>query len=251
MNDLPDVLDHLGKTPCEVGSVQVHVEPVIRADDDRAVAVVWCQAAIAPLPPINTLEVLSYRFRLPVLENGVVWRGRLPLHVPKDVRQLLFAIGSDVLEQSTRVRPAWKLVDTWEMPAVDTTGGAMGLLGRMVTLPVDFVLAPATKGTRDAGPIAPSVRVLKAGEPPPGCVAEVLRGEPAPVAAVEWLRVWRPGEELPTQAPALWGDPSSHVEAQQTASAGGLRRCDVCDFAGRRADFGADRYCPHCGSPWG
>ncbi len=50
MPDFPDVLDHLSKTPRELGAIHIHVEPVVRAPDGSAVATIWLQAALLPLP---------------------------------------------------------------------------------------------------------------------------------------------------------------------------------------------------------
>jgi hypothetical protein len=250
----PDLLDHLGKTPREFGAVHVHVEPVARGEGGRAVATVWLQAAFAPLAPeAATLMVLEHTWELPRLEGGVVMRGQLPLSVPAEAQKLMFVVTSRLHEKAERVRPAWKLFDTWEMPHEERGGGDDGLdglagiaLANVVALPLGFAVIPTGLLSHSAaGATRSRAKVHKATELPPGFVAEVVRGTPEELEAPVWTEVWRPGQELPRAAFSVWG---GEVALPQVAS--GSRRCGSCDFSGKRADFGGDRYCPQCGHEW-
>jgi len=123
MPDYVDVLDHTGRTPREFGSLHIHVEPVVRGPSGEAVATVWLQSAFEPRVAGESVLVLSGpeehnlgRFPLPSVDGGQVVRWSLPLTIPAGVTELHFLVESRLHPKAQRVRPAWKLFDTFEVP---------------------------------------------------------------------------------------------------------------------------------------
>jgi hypothetical protein len=176
-------------------------------------------------------------------------RGRVPLHIPAGVAQVLFGVESQVLEKAERVRPAWKLFSTWTQPRIESGGGGFDpggfLLANAIALPLGFVVVPLP------GPSVSSEtrgKVEKPYELPPGFVAKVVSGEPEALDAPQWSELWRPGQPMPAPATSSWGNAPATTT---TASPSGKRRtCDGCGFSGRMEDFAGDRFCPSCGTEW-
>lgn len=125
MADYPDVLDSMGKTPREFGALHVHLESLKPVDANRYVVTVLLQAAFEPMPRaqlsfVSEGEVLS-TVEVPSLKNGRVVR----LHVPIEPELPLSRIGLDTScdepsRSAERVRPAWKLHDTFEIPTTSS-----------------------------------------------------------------------------------------------------------------------------------
>lgn len=257
MPELPDVLDHLGKTPRELGAVHVFVEAVTRAEDGFATAVVWLQAAHLPMQP-GTLRALATSVKIPELADGRVVKGLVPVSVPPGVTEVSFEIACAPAPNAARVRQAWKLFDTLEIPKESemktyhddstTLGGGL-LLANALTLPMGMAVVPTGGfGASTGGGLAESTRttVHKARTLSEGFVAAVTAGEPRRVAQAEWSEVWRPGQPLPAPPPPIaWTAPQP-----QAAPKTGRRVCAKCGFSGKREDFGSDRFCPTCGDEW-
>jgi hypothetical protein len=255
MPDFPDVLDHLGKTPRELGAIHIHVEPIVRGSDGAAVATVWLQAAMLPMAPGGTLRVQDLTLPLPELGDGRVIKGLVPLTLPLDVAELSFTVQCEPAKNAERVRQAWKLFDTFEIAREsemksyggDSSGMGGLLLANALTLPLGVVVIP-TGGGGGGGSLAESTRttVHKARTLSAGFVAPVVAGEPDRAAAVRWNVAWSPKEPLPAI--------TRHVIAPTGPAEGsgksGRRICGACGFSGRREDFGTDRYCPTCGDEW-
>src|SRR5579871_3174567 len=133
MPEFPDVLDHLGKTPREFGSVHVHLEPLI-VDDGWGWTAVWFQAAFAPsdsasfelVSAADPNRVFIAAQQVPELSDGRVWRGYLRFKVPDEVTQIALRVKSAVLPRAQRCRQAWKLFDTLEIPKESDLRGPSG-----------------------------------------------------------------------------------------------------------------------------
>ena len=258
MPDFPDVLDHLGKTPREFGAVHIYVEPVVRAEDGYACATIWLQAALVPLAARGMIEVLATRVPVPELADGSVMQAKVPLAVSPGVEEVSFGVQCEAPKNAARVRQAWKLFDTFEIPKEsemktyndDSAGIGVGglFLANALTLPLGAIVIPRG-GASVGGGLAESTRatVHKARTLTAGFVAKVVAGDPERITTVAWTRIWRPGQPLPTvAAPVLVLQPI----AAKTNDPSSRRVCSGCNFSGRRVDFGTDRYCPNCGHEW-
>lgn len=257
MPDFPDVLDHLGKTPRELGAVHLYVESVTRSEDGYACAVVWLQAALVPHAP-GTIDVLATKARVPPLSDGRVVKGLVPLSIAPGLTEVSFAVACEPAPDAQRVRQAWKLFDTLEIPKEsemktynDDDGAGLGglLLANALTLPMGVAVVPRGFGVSTGGGLAESTRttVHKARALSAGFVAQVTAGEPPRLAQPEWTEVWRPGQPLPLAAPVAVAAP---VRPPPKPPQTGRRVCIKCSFSGKREDFGADRFCPTCGHEW-
>ncbi len=131
---LPDVLDAMGLVPRELDGVHLAVErPPAVGPDGKAELVLLVQGAfqgatgvllrlqglpaddVTPEPASPTVE----------LGDGEVRRVRWPVRVGPDVARLSVAVKATWPEEKKRIRPAWKLVDTYEqeaLPAVSAAG---------------------------------------------------------------------------------------------------------------------------------
>jgi hypothetical protein len=141
MDELPDVLDAMGRTPREFGSVHVHFEGYRLVDGRRGVALVLAQAAFVPCAGavVRVLEGVTElaSAALPPLNEGEVVRRHLPILKASDVDQLTLRVeASEPEPRARRVRPAWKLHDTFEIPRLSemepvSADGGMDLMGSL------------------------------------------------------------------------------------------------------------------------
>ena len=268
MDTHEDILDRIGLTPREYAWLHIHVEPVARNPSGRALATVWMQAAYEPGAP-GTLLILDAtvdakggaeqsRFPLPSLRHGQALKWLLPLQLPSSVERLVLVVQSSLAKSAERVRPAWKLFDTFEIPKEsemktyndDSAGIGVGglFLANALTLPLGAIVIPRG-GASVGGGLAESTRatVHKARTLTAGFVAKVVAGDPERITTVAWTRIWRPGQPRPpVAAPVLVLQPI----AAKTNDPSSRRVCSGCNFSGRRVDFGTDRYCPNCGHEW-
>ncbi|MFT3838142.1 MAG: hypothetical protein QM723_14265 [Myxococcaceae bacterium] len=268
MPDFPDVLDHLGKTPREFGSVQVHLEPLI-VDDGWGWTAVWFQAAYAPADSasfevVNAADpsaVLVAAQQVPELSDGRVWRGYLRFKVPDEVTQIALRVKSALLPRAERCRQAWKLFDTLEIPKESDLRGASGgpsinigttVAASLLAAPLGFAVISFNTGGGDSGPsLAQQTRVSvhKARELPDFVLSDVVRDRPAPPPGQGFTVYWRPGEPMPEPLPMVL-PPRPAAAPAATKPKTGRRECGKCGFSGKREDFGSDKYCPDCGHEW-
>src|SRR6185295_5628912 len=129
-DQLPDVLQSAGLTPHEVGWLQLHAEPVQRAEDGRAVAELWLQAAFHP-PGSGRVELVDaasgtslVEAPLPAVSNGAVVRWRIPFQLPAGTTVIRYHVEAGVPDEAVRIRAPWKLLDTIELvlPEDQSTG---------------------------------------------------------------------------------------------------------------------------------
>ncbi|MBZ4416396.1 hypothetical protein [Myxococcus sp. RHSTA-1-4] len=244
---LPDILDQVGRQPREFGTVQLHVDPVVRAPEGtRATASIWLQGAFSPMAPGASLRLLDAETRrevlhvpLPSLERGQVLRWTLPLSLDADVRELLFQPVAPVPEGAARVRPPWRLFDTLELVKETrvvgntdfiTAGAAVSLaMGR---LPVGALLRASSASVQEQI----RTRQHAARAMPEGFVVEVTSG-PAPQAPSEGpaaVTVWEPGQPFDA---APWRDSLSALHEGDSRRV----RCECGTVAPRGTEF-----CPSC-----
>lgn len=253
MPDYVDILDYTGRTPREFGALHIHVEPVVRGPSGEAVATVWLQRAFEPRVGEERVLVLTGpeehnlgRIPLPSVDGGQVVRWRLPLTLPTGVTELHFLVESRLHPKARRVRPAWKLFDTFEVPK-DALNTPLipdsELVHSMRTQYGGFLsrsfeeqpsLFDATGGKRHVA------RKL-----PPGFIAQVTEG------TTEWLDApraevfWAPGQPLPASASeAVWNPPKAPVLKTS-------RICFSCGFEGPESEYARARFCPRCDATWG
>ena len=250
-----DVLDHLGRSPREFGSLHIHVEPVVRGPTGEAVATVWLQSAFEPRMPGDSVLVISGpegsaaeqllgRFPVPSVDKGKVVRWSLPLTVPAGATELHFLVESRLNPNAQRVRTAWKLTDTIEIPKESQMGPTLGVDidvrdslvrsvlggGLEVSASVRSTLAQDVSSKRHAA------RKL-----PPAFIAEVMEGRPAPHEGPDVEVVWAPGRRLPAPPPLV---PRGPVAPPPPRFPG--RTCFTCGFEGPRAEYERTAFCPRC-----
>jgi ribosomal protein L37E len=252
----PDILEHLGKTPRELGTLQVCLERV-SVDDAWATAIVWVQAAFDPYDAAATFRLQSVQERplvlmpeqpVPSAPRGAVVRGCLRFRIPDHVTRVSLCVTGVIPKGSRRCRVPWRLFDTIETPKesalrppssvglnVDTT-----LAGELLTLPLG-----SFRGTSVSSESSRTV-VHAAQQLTEGYQVDVVRagGRPEPQG---FRTIWRPGEPLPAAEP-----PAPPGRAAQAAPkpVKTHRDCRRCNFSGKLADFAVDKYCPACGFEW-
>ena len=135
-DQLPDVLQSAGLTPHEVGWLQLHAEPVQRAEDGRAVAELWLQAAFHP-PGSGRVELvdaatgtLLVEAPVPAVINGSAVRWRIPFQLPAGTTVVRYHVEAGVPNEAVRIRAPWRLLDTIELrlPEDDASTGLTGQL---------------------------------------------------------------------------------------------------------------------------
>ncbi|WP_163999346.1 hypothetical protein [Pyxidicoccus caerfyrddinensis] len=244
---LPDILDQVGRQPREFGTVQLHVDPVVRSPEGtRATASIWLQGAFTPMAPDASLRVLDAETRrelmrapLPSLERGQVLRWSLPLSLDVEVRELLFQPVAPVPEGAVRVRPPWRLFDTLELVKETRAVGNTDLLAAgaavslaMGRLPVGALLRASSASVQEE--IRTKQHAARA--MPDGFVVEVTAGpaSEAPTEAPAAITVWEPGQPFDA---APWRESSSALRE------GDSRRvqCTCGKVSPRGTEF-----CPSC-----
>ncbi|WP_375771480.1 hypothetical protein NR798_11425 [Archangium gephyra] len=272
MDYYADVLDHIGRTPREFGAIHLHVEPVTRGPTGEAVAVLWLQAAFEPLASRgHSLLVMGRQkqgpaqrmlgqFPLPSLEGGRVVRWRLPFSLPPEVDELHFQVSAKLHPKAERVRPAWKLFDTFEIPKesdmktvssspdieFDLAGSLVGSVlsgGLSLSFGVGF-------GSSQSPSLASATAVKRhaAAQAPDFLTAAVVEGVVQALSEPHLETVWTPGMPLPeaTVSP-VW----QQTPAEQAPPRKATRTCYACGFEGRSADYERSTLCPQCDAPWG
>lgn len=263
MDFYADVLDHMGKTPREFGDVHVHLDEIARAPGGaRAVASVLLQGAFEPMSGSARLRFFAAgagdldapvgQFEAPPLRDGVVVRARYPLALPAASTQVFLLVEASVANDAERVRPAWKLFDTIEIPKLSEMTPVLPNVELNVA---DSVLHSALSGGlvlsfRTDAPVGKAKKAVvhKARELPRGLSAAIVEKDVAMLDAPAIEELWKPGRPLPDAvATPVWqnADTAKHVPPASTT-----RRCTQCGFEGKRADYASDRFCPICSSAW-
>ena len=256
---LPDVLDHLGKTPREFGGLHAHFESVTTVDGTRILARVLFQAAFDPLPVGAQIAFHAASsdgakgeqlgcFDVPVLGHSVI-RVSYPLRVAPDSTHVVAFFNAPVpVSAARRVRPAWLLTDTLEIPKLSEmepvscqSGLNVGasLIGTALLGGTGVFISFSRTTT-----IAANTKTLlhKARELPPFLMQAISPEMTAPIDAAMEELVWRAGEPLPA-APVVVYTPVAEEK-------GAKRWCRACGFEGRAAEYERARSCPNCDEPW-
>lgn len=254
MAHLPDVLDSLGKTPREFGSVHVHFEGFHVVDGRRVIALVLAQAAFLPCAGA-TVHVFDgdaalASVALPALDDGRVVRLRLPVVRTTDGQALTLRVDAAEPSKAERVRPAWKLLDTIEVPMLSEmepvrADVGVDVLGSLALTAVAGPLAGAAvvrfRGGGATLAANTRTRVHRAMELPPLSGAR-LEGLARPLEHAAEEVVWRPGDPVPEAPPP--------VPLVPQPRAGATRWCRSCGFEGPAAEYERARSCPRCDEPW-
>lgn len=238
---LPDILHSAGLTPHEVGWLQLHVEPVLRGDDGRAVAELWLQAAFHPSGG-GRVELLDAatgaplgQAPLPAVAGGAAVRWRIPLQLAADVAAVRYRVEeAEVPEEAMRIRAPWKLLDTIELrlPEEDT-GGGLELAARLGGVAGAAVVAATT---RRSGPQrASGMKVHPARSRPRDLVSDVLAATPGETFAPIIETLWMPGD--PLEGEAL----KQRLHAHRPAG-------PICPACGALLVPGGE-FCPRCLGP--
>jgi hypothetical protein len=259
MDELPDVLDHLGKTPREFGAIHAHFEEVVVDPGGRAEAVLLFQLAFAPMragakvsfwaPMPGEIDRAVGQFPVPELGDGRAVRVRFPLEVGAGATTVLARFECTPEPKAERVRPAWKLFDTIEIPkesemkaadsAAEIHWGESLFHSVLTGAPtISFSVNTASAATRTV--------VHKAPAGPIGLSAQCREGiVQATEVVIETL--WRPGEPLPEPAPAQVIAP---VAPTVSAAPARPRHCFACGFEDERGRYRDERRCPNCDNDW-
>lgn len=259
MDYLPDVLDHLGKTPREFGALHAHFEVVTPIDGTRSVARMLFQAAYAPVPPGAQVTFCAASaegvegeqlacFDVPLLAERVL-RVSYPLRIPAGTTHVVAFIDAPApSERAQRVRPAWKLFDTLEIPKLSEmkpardTSVEFDLAGSLVSsamsggLSLDFSVTTTTVETNARTILHPARKL------PLGLVLPISSEVTTPIDATVEETLWRPGQPLPS-APEVTYKPIA-------VSASAKRWCRSCGFEGLATEYERARSCPSCDEPW-
>lgn len=270
MDFYEDILDHTGRTPREFGAIHLHVESALRGPLGDTVATLWLQSAFEPLGSGYTVHVEGRqkagseqrklgKFALPPLDGGKVVRWSLPFSLPSELDELHFRVEAPLHPKAERVRPAWKLFDTVEIPkesemqaAPDPTpiGLAIGrsLVASFLTGGLVVSLRGLGLGRRDAANLANTVRtkVHTAAQLPDVVVAPVLDGSPEELSEPHAELIWTPGMPLP----AATLTPNAHDVLSQRPPENPRRVCHSCGFEGLRSDYALATMCPMCDASW-
>ncbi|MFT3708665.1 MAG: hypothetical protein QM817_13520 [Archangium sp.] len=253
MADAPDILDLMGKTPREFGGLHVHFESVESIDGKLIVARLLVQAAFLPLKGEATVSFLVgshelARHPLPVPRGTEAIRASYPLKLPAEVSSI-DALIHPVPENGERIRPAWKLHDTHEIPklsemetyrrtdvAFDPAGSVLSsMLSGGIAL--EFNVAATELAAKT------STEVHRARELPARLTRE-LSGTCKPLGAIHFETVWMQGQPLP--------EPRRIVPQQHAApKAGAIKRCGACAYEGPAAELERRTTCPACDALWG
>lgn len=260
MDFLPDILDHLGKTPREFGALHAHFESVTPVDGPRVIARLLFQAAFDPLPPGAQVAFHAAsaegargpqlgRFDLPVLARTAV-RVSYPLRVPEGATHVVAFINAPApAKGAERVRPAWKLHDTFEIPKLSDMIPAsedqveLDILGSLVSTALSGGISVEFSVTTTSLAADTRTSVHKARELPPGLVQAISSGVCAPLESPTEETLWRPGQPLPSAPEIVYARPAPLKWS-------GMRRCPACGFEGPAAEYERARSCPSCDVPW-
>lgn len=256
-DELADVLDTMGRTPREFGSVHVHFEGVRVVDGRRSVATVLVQAAFKPgagavLQVVDQGQTIATTL-IPSLDDGRVVRLHLPCVRCSDEPALTLLVEAEAPSaRAVRVRPAWKLFDTLEIPKLSEMDPVHG--DNRINLASSIAI------TAVAGPLLGAVVIqmgsgasldpnnktkLHRAQELPSLSAGVLEGVALPLDAIREEVLWRPGQPIPEAPP-----PVPMVRREQPAPSGGTRWCRSCGFEGAMSEYGTARSCPRCDEPW-
>jgi len=245
----------MGKTPREFGSVHVHFEGFHVVDGRRCVALVLAQAALLPCEGATVTvldgDIAVASAELPPLGDGRVVRVKLSCVLRAPAESLTLRVEAKAPRSSARrVRPAWKLHDTFEIPRLSEmdpirSDGDLALLSSAALAAVAGPLSGAVVlriGSTTVIAGNDTTQVHRAVELPP-LAAGRLEGVARPVEAVEHDVVWQAGDPVPAAAP-----PIAQVQARPPPPA--TRWCRTCGFEGPAAEYERARSCPRCDEPW-
>ncbi len=259
MAEFPDVLDAMGKTPREFGALHVHLESLKLVDSGRYVATVLLQGAFEPMPPavVEFLdgEVSLLRVDVPALEGGRVLRLRAPLRARRPLSSVgLRAECREPRAGELRVRPAWRLFDTVEVPTLhdmerdrdDVDARVMsGLMSsRRAGLHSARLLARVVQGGVSLDTDDVKVKVHKARVLPSVLTVELSPGEVRPLADAEFEVVWSVGQPVPKPPPLVLRTPVAEPEVR-----GERRWCRSCAWEAKPGEYEKARSCPSCDEP--
>ncbi len=268
----PDVLDHLGFVPRELGAVQVHFEPVqVVEAERRAYVTALLQPAFegrltGKLMP-TALTALGDRavaanlsVPLPALDRQVLrWRFSFPVLAVPD--EILFRVEAPVPKDAERIRAAWKLLETVEQPkevhrarAGVLEGSSTDMLGLGVHVALELAMGHLV--IPDIGGSVASIEDPRVGpreivrhaarESLEGTIVKAVQA-PAAAGFREGVEVlWQPGMELPEPPPPA--PVAAPAPARQQARS--KRPCPHCGHDVDVAEAEKDRQCPWCGEPW-
>jgi hypothetical protein len=264
MDPYADVLDHIGKTPRELGAVHAHFESLARAPGKTtSIATLLFQAAFEPAggparvrffdPSDGQAERLLAEFPGPELKGGAVIRARYPLRLEPTTNEVWVRIESVVPPKAERVRPAWKLHDTFEIPKLSemrpaTLSGPGIDVGHSLlhsALSGSLVLAVhlGERAESEAKTVVHKARAL-----PDMLKAAVEERELQPLSFPELETLWTPGSPLPEAVPnPVWRAADA---AARPAQASETRLCLQCGFEGEREALEKARFCPSCDAIW-
>lgn len=250
MADYPDVLDSMGKTPREFGALHVHLEALHAVDGDRYVVSVLLQGAFDPMPTAR-LDFVSptgaqlLSVDIPALEGGRVLRLRAPLRSRGPLQRVGMSTDCASALGSRRVRPAWKLLDTVEIPTLSEMDPSDVDAAQIEAFSNATFLGPRTAARMLSGSDALSVTVRttvhKARELPSVLWVDLTTNAARPMSEPEFEVVWAVGQKVPAAPPI--------VPIQQSSSKE-VRWCRTCAWEAKPGEHLTARSCPNCDATW-
>ncbi|MBL8909598.1 MAG: hypothetical protein JNM17_02735 [Archangium sp.] len=255
MSFAPDILDLMGKTPREFAGLHVHFESVQRVDRGRVVASVLVQAAFHPIANgalvvffAGTKEIT--RTELPTPRALEVLRLRVPMKLDAELEQLgALILAPPLASGAERIRPAWKLHDTLEIPKLsemepiretslsfDPTATALSTL-ISGGLSIEFNLR-SVEVEQDVRTKTHKAREL------PAHLTCAIEGTTKPISEILTETVWREGDPLPEPPPVV-------RRAVTAVAPSAIKRCGACAWEGPAAELERRTTCPACDALWG
>ena len=204
----PDVLDPTGRTPRELGPVQIHVERVEADAHGSALAVIWLQCAFEPVPAGHLVigavpaseesrdERPVGRWPLPNLSGGAVVRWQLPFTI-RDSERLWMRVECARFDGAERVREPWVLFETPDgLPSGPETPDVAAAIAGHALGPIGmWLIRAAARGIVEAGTRDPPP---PARDPRPAALHVAVRRRQKVDGVRASLEVmWKPGQPLP------------------------------------------------------
>ncbi|HEY3450129.1 MAG TPA: hypothetical protein VGK67_27495 [Myxococcales bacterium] len=256
----PDVLDNLGFVPRELGSVHLHVEPVLVVEAERrAYVTALLQPAfegrltgkLVPTALTATGDravAADLAIPIPALDRQVLrWRFSFPLLVVPE--EILFRLEAPIPKDAERIRTAWKLVGTFEQPKeVRRASGALLSSGARLRLSLahDSHADFSVHRIPDDPESARDIQEHPAPESIDGFVAQILLAPSAQNFRDGVEVLWKPGMDLPAPPrPKPIAAPSPSLRPARSR-----RPCPSCGHDVDIAEAEHDLQCPACGAPW-
>ncbi len=226
-------------------------------DGPRAIVRLLAQAAFVPGEAVSAQvfegDELLTTFVIPALDDERVVRLAAPTlrRGTGEASFRLEIVAGEPGPQAERVRPPWKLFDTYEIPRLSEMeavrgGGGIDVAGSLAITAVTAPLLGMAVLRFDSAATLPANRQTKVhrARELPALTAGLLPGTAFPVDTVAMETIWKRGQPVPDAPPIV-----PIVRAHEAPKAA-MRWCRSCGFEGPEAEHARATRCPRCDEPW-